>query len=424
LTGQSEDESNEDLAKILRAFHAQLGTSDYMFDVIVGHFGKALLDLGFLEDIINEVVIVCLESLRPIAVFSSRGIRKDAEAIYRDGQSLWDRLGGDLNIDQLVDFAMDKLTESNIIKLFYHIPKSRMRNFKRRITRFLITGFGAPVSARSSAVTTIHSAESRAVIRDASKFTSTGGYDTSVYNSNISAEIESNHGGGSSPVGSFTRISSNTAVGGFVPWSSVYLRRSHGKFNITDEHFDEFVRCFAAAGRDCGCSDLEVDDIVTVMNSFREDVVIGWTIRSYNAQERSRNKSDTIYQKLGGTTTDPGLERFASRFYELVERDPRINEFFMGSSGMAIRKVQSDYIISLLGGPIARARPLEEVHRLYNITQHHFDCLLRNLTNAARDSGADSQLIDEISVTIEPLREVITSGTSSDNFRHLVNLEE
>jgi len=379
---------------VLKEMHAKFGTADYTFDVLVGDLEKAMVDLGFSQDIVNEVVIIVFsESLRDLVIFGGGSVerRKISTAKFRNGIPLWERIG-EYDMEQWIDCSIDRVGGSERIRSYFDIPKSRLRAFKRKLMRFLSSEFGGPK------------------LRPIGVY----GQDPGIFGSNISSGAESLGGStGVSPIGKPPS-----------PGDASYIRDVHWKFNITDQVFDEFVGCMLSGACECGFEDAIVEDIRTVLNGLRHDVVIGWTMRSYKAVERIQEEPVTIYERLGGTSIDPGLDRFLGRLFELAERDKRISEFFTGSRSGAIRKAQGDYIASMLGGPISRSRPLDEVHRIYSITSHHFDCFLRNMMNSARDCGANADLIDEIVVTMEPLREIITAGTSPDNFAQLVNPAE
>ena len=366
----------------LKDLHAKMGTSDYTFDVLVGDLEKAMVDLAYNQDVVNEVVVIIIESIRDLVVFGGGSFetRRVKNAIFRDGSSLYDRIG-ESEMEQWIDCAMERVESNTRICSFFDIPKSRMRAFKRRLVRFLSNKFGQPNVVGPPRLC-----------------------DPQKFSSNMSNGTES--------------------YGGFVSVDASdtdYLRKVHGKFNISDQVFDEFIGCLLVGASDCGIEGCVVEDLEVVLKSMRKDVVVGWTMRSYKAHESLLAEPVTVYERLGGTSTDPGLDRFIGRLFELAERDKRISEFFVGSRSIPIRKAQGDFIVGLVGGPVSRSRPLDEVHRIYCISSHHFDCFLRCVMNAARDCGADPELIDEVIVILEPFRDVITTGTSPDNFLHLVN---
>ena len=339
----------------------QVGLSEYQLDCLVHDICESVSDPSLRE----RMEIVLAEGLKKVFVPPWWLARKE---------TLLSRLGGESAIEQLVDGAIDKLTgwtlggigdESGmIVKSFFDIPKSRMRTFKRRITRFLINLLSPTTNVSDS---------------------------TERFGSNYSGVSVSSGG--------------NNA-------SAPSLRLAHSHLNISDVQFDAFVVCMTSACKDLGMG-TEVDkEFSAILNSLRGEVVIGWTVRSNEANNRllSATSGQTVYEKMGGTTSDPGLENFLARMYELVERDRRINDFFLGSKFNYIRDAQGKYILSLLGGQVAHSRPLFQVHKVYNITSYHFDCFLNDVLLAARDCGATDDTQDDIAVILEPLRDVVTCG--------------
>jgi truncated hemoglobin YjbI len=338
----------------------EIGINEYQFDLLISYLP-------------TDLDVVLREYLKPVLV--------PAQA-SRKRESLLVRLGGEQMVEQLVDNTIDKLTgwspdlrssSGMIVKSFFDIPKSRLRTFKRRITRYLISLLGAgPVHATPA----------------------------------VSAERFGSNVSGLS--------GSAVSSGAHEPSASSYLRQAHFNININDQQFDAFVQCFCESLHELGAPVEESKEFIALLESLRSEIVIGWSTRSSEARERANlareAKYDTFYEQMGGTSTDPGLESFIGRVYELVERDKRINEFFLGSKFNYIREAQGKYIISLLGGPLSLSRGLLDVHKVYKISDYHFDCFVHDILLAARDCGASEELRDDLAFILEPFRRTITIG--------------
>lgn len=342
-----------------------IGLNHYQFDVLGEHVVGACA-----PEVKAEVSILVMEPLRDGLV--NAGQRRKA--------SLFARIGGEVMIEQLVDVATERLMDSptepspHEVRVFFDFPKSRIRSFKRRITRFLAGLFGGP-SIPAPRI--------------------------QAFDSNLSG----------------TSVASvNHETGG----DSSYIRNVHAGFNIRDVHFDAFVRSFAEAAKELGIATDVAQDVLAAMSGLRNDVVVGWNVRenaSIHRIELTRNgEHESLYSQLGGFSNDPGLENLMARMYELVERDRRINEFFTGSKFAAIRRTQGAVIVSLLGGPLATSRPPVDVHRIFNISNYHFDCFMKDLIQAARDCGAQAEQLDDIVVVLEPFRQGVTCGSRKNFF--------
>jgi truncated hemoglobin YjbI len=339
-----------------------IGLSQYQFDVLVD-------DLVGDCQCRNDLEIILHEKLRNVFVPPWWASKR---------ATLLERMGGESVVEQLVAGTIDKLTgwssgnskSDNIVEAFFDIPKSRLRTFKRRITRFLISLLTENLDSKTQ---------------------------TDRFGSNISGVSGSG-------------VSSGTIYG-----SLQYLRSIHYNLNISDVHFDAFVDCIRNSAAEMGLPGEAKREFIAIIESLRGEIVAGWSIRSHDAAERTHlvreGKYETFYDQMGGSSTDPGLENFASRMYELVERDTRINEFFLGSKFNMIRETQGKFIISLLGGPLSLSRQLTEVHRVYNISSYHFDCFVHDLALAARDCGASAEVQDDLACLLEPFRRVVTCGS-------------
>ena len=347
----------------------QIGISEYHFDVLANHLARTAP-----QTVANEIEIILNEFLRNVLV-PAKSMRK------RDG--LLARMGGEPMLEHLVDATMDRLTgwtpSGMLCKSFFDIPKSRLRTFKRRITRYIvgILGGGQPVAP-------------------------TFGVNAERFGANIS---------GMSGSGASSGQYELHAIG------SSYIRQVHAHMNISDTQFDAFIDCFRESCRESGLPSEAQKEFLAVLASLRSEVIIGWVVRSSEARERADQardgKYESFFDQMGGASTDPGLEGFLGRVYELVERDKRINEFFLGAKFNAIREAQGRFLLSILGGPLVVTRHLVEVHKIYRITDYHFDCFVGDVILAARDCGAPEEVRDDLACILEPFRSVVVIGSRS-----------
>jgi truncated hemoglobin YjbI len=193
------------------------------------------------------------------------------------------------------------------------------------------------------------------------------------------------------------------------------IRQIHEHINITDTQFDAFIDCFRDSCREFGLTSEASKEFLAVLDSLRCEVIIGWTLRSSEARDRADQardgKYESFFDQMGGRSTDPGLEGFLGRVYELVERDKRINEFFLGAKFNSIREAQGRFLLSILGGPLVISRHLADVHKIYRITDYHFDCFVGDVIHAARDCGAPEEVRDDLACILEPFRSVVVIGS-------------
>lgn len=62
-------------------------------------------------------------------------------------------------------------------------------------------------------------------------------------------------------------------------------------------------------------------------------------------------------------------------------------------------------------------RDLKEIHKDLNVTDYHFDCFCSDFQKAMMGLGMDENLIDEVLITMEPLRQTVLGRDGSEHTR-------
>ncbi|EER08762.1 Myoglobin, putative [Perkinsus marinus ATCC 50983] len=83
----------------LYAIHETLGINDFHFDAFIGDFQRAMLGTGIDEVVMDEVMIT-IEQVRP-QVMGRKTV--EVAGVMKNGKSLLMRLGGDMNLESLVE---------------------------------------------------------------------------------------------------------------------------------------------------------------------------------------------------------------------------------------------------------------------------------------------------------------------------------
>ena len=196
------------------------------------------------------------------------------------------------------------------------------------------------------------------------------------------------------------------AYGGPVQYDASLLKGVHTNMNLTDYHFDAFLEAFIATAREMNIDGDSLEDAVIVMNRVRSDVTTGCTVRMELARKRIQQDGlPKLYERLGGKE---GMDSIIQSHWEFVDRDKRICAYFEGAKAKIVKTAITDYLAMTLGASNKYSgRPLEEIHQIINVNDHHFDAFIQNFQRAVRDCGAANDVVDECVVCIEALRKKI-----------------
>ncbi|KAF4651942.1 hypothetical protein FOL47_011343 [Perkinsus chesapeaki] len=191
-------------------------------------------------------------------------------------------------------------------------------------------------------------------------------------------------------------------LGGPVLYDEDNLKPAHYHMNITDYHFDAVVEHFQGAFEELGVHPNAVLDAAAALGTARREITTGCTVRMEVARRNTEKGKDILYRKVGETE---GVVKFMERLYDLISIDTRIKKFFQGRDVNKIRKSQTVFISELLGGEKQyQGRSMPDIHKGMNIDDYYFDCFLMNAEKALSGLGVDDETIDEVLVTLEPLR--------------------
>jgi len=191
-------------------------------------------------------------------------------------------------------------------------------------------------------------------------------------------------------------------MGGPKLYDAANLKPAHYHMNVTDYHFDAVLELFSAAFLELGVHPEANKDAIAACGKIRKDVTTGCTVRMELAKKNMEKGKDGLFKRMGG---EEGISTFMDRIYDLIQVDNRIKSFFQGKNCQAIKEGQRVYLTELLGGPkIYKGKDLVDIHKTVGLSDYHFDCFLSNAEKALSGLGLEDETIDEVAVTLEPVR--------------------
>ncbi|KAF4705502.1 hypothetical protein FOZ63_013315, partial [Perkinsus olseni] len=204
-------------------------------------------------------------------------------------------------------------------------------------------------------------------------------------------------------------------IGGPVKYDEADLQPVHYAMNITNYHFDSILELFR------GCLIAEkvdrpiVRDFLKALQPVRKLVTTGFTLRSELAKRNLEKGRDQLFRKLGESD---GIIALIDKLFGILVTDPRVKDFFENQKEAkvnAIKKGITTVLVETWGGPKTyQGREIANIHREVGLNDYHFDAFLADLQKALMGGGADEQLIDEVMVTVEPLRQGVLGRKDND----------
>ncbi|MBL1073927.1 group 1 truncated hemoglobin [Nocardia sp. 2] len=109
----------------------------------------------------------------------------------------------------------------------------------------------------------------------------------------------------------------------------------------------------------------------------------------------------SIYAQIGG---GPAVTEVVEDFYRRVLADGELAEFFAGSDGERVKRLQVEFFSKVLGGPaVYTGAPLRRVCEDRDITRAHFDRTARHLAGALESAGVRPEFATRILTVAEML---------------------
>jgi hemoglobin len=114
------------------------------------------------------------------------------------------------------------------------------------------------------------------------------------------------------------------------------------------------------------------------------------------------DSQQSLYEQLGGAEA---IEAVIAGFYERMLRDPEILPFFRGVQMSRQHRQQVAFFTQALGGPaIYQGRDMVTAHKGMGVRAHHFDRLVKYLTETLHEAEVPEPLIEQLLALLGPLR--------------------
>lgn len=103
---------------------------------------------------------------------------------------------------------------------------------------------------------------------------------------------------------------------------------------------------------------------------------------------------DGLLERLGG---EEGIRQLVHDMYERVFEDPELAHFFKDVDAQRLKRMQTEFITSALGGPVNYSgAELQAIHAGRGITEKHFASFVGHLADAMEARQVDPHDVDNM----------------------------
>ncbi len=121
----------------------------------------------------------------------------------------------------------------------------------------------------------------------------------------------------------------------------------------------------------------------------------------------------SLYDDLGG---QPGIEKFVGRTIDLSYQDPRIKDTFAKSKPDYLKKMITEQIAALSGGPVKyTGLDMKKAHKGLGLTTFHFNALVELLQRAMAEQDISYQTQNRLLALLAPMHRDVVERKSPGN---------
>lgn len=120
---------------------------------------------------------------------------------------------------------------------------------------------------------------------------------------------------------------------------------------------------------------------------------------------------DALYVALGEKA---GIDKFVGRTIDISLADERIAKTFGNTNIPRLKKLLSEQICQLAGGPCKyTGRDMRKTHANLKIENFHFNALVENLQDAMDESDIPSSTQNELLALLAPMQRDVTAPSAA-----------
>jgi hemoglobin len=114
----------------------------------------------------------------------------------------------------------------------------------------------------------------------------------------------------------------------------------------------------------------------------------------------------SLLERLGGASA---IAAAVDQLYLLILGDARLRGFFTDVGVAGLKRRQTKFFVTVLGGGTWAGRSMKEVHRAMPIEPKHFAAVAEHLATSLRSLGVADPLVAEVLRAVAPLADEIVN---------------
>ncbi|EEQ97316.1 hypothetical protein Pmar_PMAR024809 [Perkinsus marinus ATCC 50983] len=295
--------------------HRGLGLDDFYFDCFLINAEKALHGLGVEEDIIADVLIT-LEFARAHVLNRKRDQLSQLKLV--DGATIFERIGGDMNLEAVVETMYSGALLDPRIKFFFDLPKDRFNLAGINITDYHFDALmeNMKVACELMEIDTTVRVDFLECVSHVRGIITAG--------CTVRLELAKRRTEIGGTEGLFKQLGGEEGIAKAVQRLYEYkgreLKRIHQMIDIYDYHMDAFVSLMKNVLEEADQDPETIDSCIILMETCRSRIVKPANHDVRRAQAMANKKP--LYERLGG---EMSIAKLSEMFYTEAMEDSRGN---------------------------------------------------------------------------------------------------
>ncbi|KRX04177.1 Globin-like protein [Pseudocohnilembus persalinus] len=188
------------------------------------------------------------------------------------------------------------------------------------------------------------------------------------------------------------------ALGGPQKYNGMDMYTAHKNLNINKKDFDYTGLIFLNVLKDLGIKQDLINQIGDIWNSLLDQVVQEnqqkQSDRQQNLYKQNEESQKTLYERIGG---QDAVNTAVDIFYQKLLKDPQLSKYFKNTNMQQQVKQQKHFLTQVFGGPsVYQGRNMYDAHKNLGIFSTDFDNTGKILINTLKELNVQQKEVQEV----------------------------
>jgi hemoglobin len=203
-------------------------------------------------------------------------------------------------------------------------------------------------------------------------------------------------------------------TGGPRKYTGKDMKAAHKGMEITNEEYDALVKDLKEALKKDGVKEEPAKELVDLVEGLRKDIVEG----KKDPPKEPPGKGATLWERLGG---EKGVAQVVDDFVAAVEADKEVNFYRDPKNPPSKERINAlkskliDYVSSQTGGPRKYdGKDMAEAHKGMAVADKEFTALVKDLEKVLKDNGVKADDVKALVDAVEGKRKNVVQPKAED----------